>query len=97
MLLLNLADSIKEPRNLIEALFACHARELGVHARPLFVLSGSGIGEVCLRIANAVHEFKPDLCVCLLIDRRLIEDVRDLRVAVLLRLRRIVEILCVRL
>ena len=97
MLLLDLADSVKETSDFIEALFARYACELGIHARPLLVLSGSSGGEVRLRITKPIHEFEPDLCMCLLVDRRLVKDVRDLDIAVLLRLRRIVEILCVRL
>ena len=97
VLLLDLADGVEETRNLVESLLARDACELGVHARPLLILPGGGIGEVRLRVADTVHEFEPDLCVCLLVDCRLVEDVRDLDVAILLRLRRIVEILRMRL
>ena len=99
MLLLDLANCVEETGNLIEALFARHTGKLGVHARPLAMLAGSGIGKIFLRVADTVHELEPDLGMCLLVARRLVKDVRDLLIAILLRLRSVVEVLrmCLRL
>ena len=99
MLLLDLADCIEETGDLIESLFARHTGKLGIHARPLVMLAGSGIGKIFLRVADTVYELEPDLGMRLLIARRLIKDVRDLLIAILLGLRSVVEVLrmCLRL
>ena len=99
MLLLDLANCVEETGNLIEALFACHTGKLRIHARPLAMLAGSGIGKVFLRVADTMYELEPDLGMCLLVARRLVKDVRDLLIAILLRLRSVVEVLrmCLRL
>ena len=97
MPLLNLTNRVEEAGDLVESFCARHACEFGVHARPLFVLSCGRGGKVRLRIADAGDKLEPNLRVRLLVDRRLVEDIGNLDVAVLPCLRRIKEILRMRL
>ena len=97
VLFLNLADSIKEAGNLVKAFLTCHTGKLGVHARPFLIFSGGGSSKILLCVADAAHKFEPDLRMCLLVNRRLIENVCDLDIAVFLRLRCLKEILRMRL
>ena len=75
VVLLDLGDLRKEER----------VGEALVHVRPLLVLARGGGEEVGRRVADALQRLEPELGVLLLVQRRLLEDGRDLLVAVLLR------------
>ena len=72
-------------------------RHAPVHLGPLLALAGCGRQQVLRRRADAREELEPHLGVLLLVQRRLLEDRRDLLVAFLLRLRGEIVILVARL
>ena len=72
------------PLKIQKALFLSGAGHLGVHLGPLLVLAGSSRHQVLLRSADAAERLEPELCMLLLIERGLLEDGRDLLIAVLL-------------
>ena len=97
--LLDLAHALELSGQGQEALLLGGAGHLGVHLGPLLVLASGGSRQVLLGGADAVQGLEPQLGVLLLIQRGLLEDGRDLLVALFLGLagKIVVLVPCLRL
>ena len=97
MLLLDVGDLLEELRDFLEAFLPRDLREPGIHARPLVMLARGRRLEVRRGIADALDKLEPDFSVLLLVARRLLENARDLLIAVFFRLRGVIGVLVARL
>ena len=101
VMLLDLADLLKEECDAGEALFLRYASKLCVHIGPLVVLALSGVEKVyrCGGNLAVVKKLEPDLCVLLLVVCGLLKEVSDLNVALFSCLGCVVSLLvsCLRL
>ena len=98
VLFLDRRNAFEHRRDLVKALFARLFGEGRVHVRPLVVFALCGVDQVGLGVADAaVEQLEPHLCVFLFVVCGLLEDVRDLDVAVLFRLGSVVGVLVARL
>ena len=85
VVLLDLRDLGEEEGETVKTLGLRLLGEALVHVSPFLVLAGGGRKEIGGRIADATELLEPHLGVLLLVERGLLEDRRDLLVAVLLR------------
>ena len=86
MLLLDLADAVKQESQLLKALLAGGFGHLLIHLGPLFVLTRRRSLQVGSGIADAAQLFEPQLGMLLLIAGGLLKDGRDLLEALFLGL-----------
>ena len=95
VLLLNQRDLLEQECDVVEALGLCVLGKALVHVGPLVVFAFGGVFQVRDRVRHiaVVQQLEPDLRVLLLVVRGLGEELGDLLVAVLLRLRGIVGVL----
>ena len=86
MLLLDLADALKEKGQALETLFLGGLGHLTVHLGPFLVLAGGGGLQISGRIAQPAQLLEPELGMLLLIAGGLFKDGRDLLKALFLGL-----------
>ena len=86
MALFNLCHALELGGQGQEALFLGGAGHVGVHLGPLLILTGGGSHQILHGGADPVQGLEPQLGVLLLVQSRLLEDGRDLLVALLLGL-----------
>ena len=85
MLFLNGGHAFKQRRDGVEALFPGLLGEGGVHIGPLIMLTGSGIHQIFhgVRHGAALQELEPELGVLFFVVGSLLEESRNLLIAVL--------------
>ena len=88
VLLLDLTNHLKLERNLLESFLAGLLGHAGIHVRPLEVLTVRGVRQVLHRGTHlaTMKVLVPNLGMFFLVGRRLLEDLGDLDIAILLGL-----------